>query len=138
MTLDPATPGYADIDLQAHPPAVRFPAVYNAAVDLVDRHLVAGDGARIAYRDDQDVYRYAELAQRVDAAGAALRSVGVEPEQRVLLLMLDSIDFPAVFLGAIKLGAVPVPVNTLLKPADYAFFARDSRARAIVVSEALL
>jgi benzoate-CoA ligase family protein len=114
------------------------PAVYNAAVDLVDRHLAEGRGARIAYHDDHGSYRYAELAQRVDAAGAALAAAGVEPEQRVLLLLRDSIDFPAVFLGAIKLGAVPVPVNTMLRPADYAFFAGDSRARAIVVSEALL
>jgi benzoate-CoA ligase len=115
-----------------------FPARYNAAVDLVDRHIVEGRGARIAYRDDRGSYSYGELAERVDAAGAALATLGVEPEQRVLLLLHDTIDFPAVFLGAIKLGAVPVPLSTMMTPADYAFFVRDSRARAIVVSEPLV
>ena len=61
----------------------------------------------------------------------------MQPEQRVLLLMLDTVDFVAAFLGAMKIGAVPVPVNTLLKPHDYAFFLRDSRARVAVVSDAL-
>jgi acyl-CoA synthetase (AMP-forming)/AMP-acid ligase II len=56
----------------------------------------------------------------------------------VVLLMLDTIDFPAMFLGAIKAGAVPVPVNTLLKGHDYAFFLRDSRAVAVVASDALV
>src|SRR5579884_708495 len=115
-----------------------FPPVYNAAVDLVDRHVTAGRGGRIAYRDDGTTYTYAELRERVDRAGQALAGLGIEPEQRVLLLLLDTIDFPSVFLGASKLGAVPVPVNTLLKPADYGHFLRDSRARAVVVSEALV
>jgi benzoate-CoA ligase family protein len=115
-----------------------FPPRYNAAVDLVDRHVAEGRGARLAYRDDRGRYSYAELLQRVDAAGGALAALGIEPEERVLLLLHDTIDFPALFLGAMKLGAVPVPLNTMMTPADYAFFARDSRARAIVVSDALL
>src|SRR5205823_3400801 len=77
-------------------------------------------------------------AERVNAAGNVLRGLGVQTEQRVLLAMLDTIDFPAMFLGAIKAGIVPVPLNTLLKPPDYAHFVRDSRARAVVVSDALL
>jgi benzoate-CoA ligase family protein len=111
---------------------------YNAAADLVDRHLAEGRGASIAYRDDRGVYTYAELAERVNRAGNALAELGIEPEHRVLLLMLDTIDFVALFLGAMKLGAVPIPINTLLKPADYAFYLRDSRARVVVVSDALL
>jgi non-ribosomal peptide synthetase component F len=102
-----------------------FSARYNATVDLVDRHVAEGRGARLAYRDDRGSYSYAELSARVDAAGGALAALGIEPEQRVLLLLLDTIDFPAVFLGALKLGAVPVPVSTMLTPADYAW----SRAR---------
>ena len=124
--------------MKAHPPALHFPPVYNAAVDLVDRHVAEGRGERVAFIDDRGVYTYAELARRVDAAGHALRELGVEAEQRVLLLMVDSIDFPAVFLGAMKIGAVVVPVSTMLKPADYAFFVRDSRARVVVVSDALV
>src|SRR5439155_9311210 len=67
----------------------------------------------------------------------ALRSVGLGPEQRVLMVMLDTVDFMATFFGAIKIGAVAVPVNTLLTTADYAHFLADSRARVLVVSDAL-
>jgi len=111
---------------------------YNAASDLLDRHVIAGRGDRIAYRDDRGTYTYADLVRRVDATGRALARLGIEPEQRVLMVMLDSIDFVATFLGAMKIGAVPVPVSTMLKPADYAYFLADSRARALVVSDALL
>ncbi len=121
-----------------HAPAPHFPPVYNAAVDLVDRHVAEGRGERVAFIDDRGSYTYAELARRVDAAGHALLGLGLEPEQRVLLLLLDTIDFPAVFLGAIKAGLVPIPVSTMLKPADYAHYLRDSRARAVVISDALL
>ncbi len=128
----------SELDLGASPPRVTFPARYNAAADLVDRQVSTGRGARIAYVDDRERVTYAELADRVNRAGRALEALGVVAEQRVLLVMLDTIDFPAVFLGAMKLGAVPVPVNTLLTPEDYAYMARNSRARVIVVSDALL
>jgi benzoate-CoA ligase family protein len=110
--------------------------MYNAAVELLAR-APSVDGARVAYLDDRGSYRYSELRERVNAAGNALRAIGIEPEQRVLLVLLDTIDFPSLFLGAIKIGAVPVPVSTMLTPSDYAFFLRDSRARAVVVSESL-
>jgi len=132
------TEAFADIDLSVAPPRVTFPRLYNAVVDLVDRHLTAGRGGRLAYRDDREAVTYAELAQRIDRAGRALQALGVAMEERVLLVMLDSIDFVAVFLGAIKIGAVPVPVNTLLTTADYALIGRDCRARLAVVSDALL
>jgi benzoate-CoA ligase family protein len=128
---------YAEITQGEDAPFVRFPRVYNAAVDLVDRHLAQGRGARIAYLDDERTYSYAELQTRVDAAAHALASLGLEAEQRVLLLLPDVIEFPALFLGAMKLGAVPVPVSTMLRPDDYAHFVRDSRARVIVVHERL-
>lgn len=117
--------------------SLKFPEVYNATTDLVDRHLSEGRGARRAYVDDLGAYSYAELSARVDAAGHALATLGVQAEQRVLLMLVDSVDFPALFLGAMKIGAVPVPVSTLLKPADYAFFLRDSRANVVAVSDAL-
>jgi len=128
---------WAELHLDESPPRVSFPRPYNAAADLVDRHVAAGRGTRIAYGDDRGTYSYADLAERVARAGGALAGLGVQPEQRVLLVMLDTIDFPAVFLGAMKLGAVPVPVNTLLTSADYAHMLRDSRARVVVVSDAL-
>ena len=118
-------------------PEIVLPRDYNAAVDLIERNLKAGRGGKAAFHDDRGNYTYANLAERVDRASNALRGLGIEPEQRVLLCLLDSIDFPTMFLGAIKAGVVPVPVNTLLTTADYDFMLRDSRARALVVSAAL-
>ena len=111
---------------------------YNAAVDLLAPNLAAGRADRIAYIDDREQVSFAALAERVDRAGNVLRGLGVQPEQRVFMAMLDTIDFVAVFLAALKIGAVPVPVNTLLQPADYAPMLHTSRARVLVVSDALL
>jgi benzoate-CoA ligase len=113
-------------------------ATYNAAVDLIERNLRAGRGDKVAFRDDAGSHSYAQVAERVDRFASALQVAGVEPEQRILLCLTDTIDFPTVFLGAIKAGVVPVAVNTLLKPADYDYMLRDSRARMLVVSETLL
>jgi benzoate-CoA ligase family protein len=125
------------VDRRVSPPHVNVPRRYNAAVDFIDRNLAEGRGAKIAVRDDRGAYSYAELAERVARAGNMMRDLGVRLEDRVLMLMLDTADFPAVFFGAIKLGAVPIPVNTLLTTADYDFMLRDSRARLLVVSAAL-
>ena len=119
------------------PPRLSFPRQYNAASDLVDRHLAEGRAAAVAYVDDAGTHTYGALAERVNRAGNALRALGVQAEQRILMVMLDTIDFAAVFLGAIKIGAVPVPVNTLLPAADYVHMADDSRARVLVASDAL-
>ncbi len=118
-------------------PQIAIPRDYNAAVDLIERNLQAGRGTKIAFRDDRTALSYAALAERVDRAANALRGLGIEPEQRVLLCLLDTVDFPTLFLGAIKAGIVPVAVNTLLTTADYDFMLRDSRARVLVVSDAL-
>src|SRR5579863_2246575 len=115
--------------------AFTVPRDYNAAVDLIGRNLGAGRGGKVAVRDDRGAYTYAELAERVDRAANALRGLGLEPEHRVLLCLLDTIDFPTVFLGAIKAGIVPIPVNPQLPTSDYDFLLRDSRARALVVSD---
>ena len=120
-----------------HAPRVSIPRDYNAATDLLDRNLAAGRGDKLAFIDDRSSLTYAQLAERVDRAAGALRRLGVQPEQRVMLCMLDTVDFPVAFLGAIKAGMVPVPVNTLLTTADYEFMLRDSRARALIVSDAL-
>jgi benzoate-CoA ligase len=129
---------YATIDRTHWPLRVTFPRPYNTAVDLVDRHVAEGRGERIAYVDDYGPVTYAELGARVDRAGHALRALGVHREERVMLVMLDTVDFVAVFLGAMKIGAVPVPVNTLLQPDDYTYLVADSRARVVVVSDHLL
>ena len=126
------------VDRSVSPARVTFPAPYNAASDLVDRQLEAGHGDRVAFQDDTRTLTYATLAEQVQRAGNALLALGLQPEQRVLLVMLDTVDFPVVFLGAIRAGLVPVPVNTLLTEADYRYLATDSRARAVIVSDALL
>ena len=113
-----------------------LPREYNAAVDLVGRN--AGRGAKAAFIDDTGTCTYAQLAERVDSAANALRSLGINREERVGIAMLDSADWPAIFLGAIKAGVVPVAMNTLLTPSDYEYQLKDSRSRALFVSEPLL
>ena len=117
---------------------MEIPREYNAAVDLVGRNLAAGRGAKTAFIDDAGRCTYAELAERVDRAANALRSIGIRREERIAIAMLDTIEWPVLFLGAIKAGIVPVALNTLLTPADYEYQLRDSRSQAVFVSEPLL
>jgi len=133
-----ADSGVSNADPGLPPPTVEIPRDYNAAHDLIERNLAGGRGAKTAYIDDEGRYTYAELAERANRAGSALRALGLEMEDRVMLCHLDTIDWPAVFLGAIKAGLVPIAVNTLLTSADYEFMLNDSRAKALVVSAALL
>src|SRR6185312_71570 len=93
-------------------PHIELPRRYNAAVDLIERNLKAGRADKVAFRDDDGAMTYGDLAERADRAANMLRGLGVEPEQRIVLCMLDSNDLPAMFLGAIKAGSVPVPINT--------------------------
>ncbi len=125
-------------DHSVSPPRVTVPRRFNAAHDLLERNLRAGRGERLAFIDDRGSCTYAELARRVDRFASSLAGLGLRAEDRVMLCMLDTTDWPVVFLGAIKAGVVPVAVNTLLKPQDYEYMLRDSRARALFVSAALL
>jgi len=113
-----------------------LPRDYNAAVDLVGRN--AGRGSKVAYIDDGGSCTYGELAERVDRAANALLAMGLAREDRIGIAMLDSADWVALFLGAIKVGIVPVAMNTLLTPKDYEYQLRDSHSRAVFVSEPLL
>ena len=111
---------------------------YNAADDLLSRNINAGRADKIAFIDASGSYTYAEVARRVNRAAHALRARRIEPEQRVVLCMLDTIDLVAAFLGAIKAGIVPIPINTRLTERDYAYIVDDSRAAGLIVSEPLL
>ena len=111
---------------------------YNAAVDLLERNLTPERASRIAFIDEGGPHSYAELVERANRCANVLRELGVQPEQRVLLCLYDSIDFPACFLGAIKAGVVPVPINTVWSASDYAYVLSDSRASAAIVSEGRL
>jgi benzoate-CoA ligase len=125
-------------DHSTSPPRLDIPRDYNAAVDLIERNLATGRAGKTAYIDDRGSYSFGELAERIDRFAGALAALGIEPEQRIALCLLDTIDFPVAFLGAIKAGIVPVAINTLLTTADYDFILRDSRARALFVSAPLL
>ena len=98
-----------------------LPEHFNAAAFFVDRHVAEGRGARPAFRFGGRAITYADLAASVDRCANALAALGVEVEHRVLLVLNDSPAFAAAFWGAAKLGAVAVPVNTLMTPAEYEF-----------------
>ena len=117
---------------------MELPREYNAAVDLIGRNLAAGRGGKVAYIDDTGSCTYAQLAERVDRAANALVAMGIRREDRIAIAMVDSVDWAALFLGAIKAGIVPVALNTLLTPADYEYQIKDSRAKAVFVSEPIL
>ena len=119
-------------------PAEALPDRFNAAEHFIDRHLREGRGDKVAIECGERRVTYAGLHAAVNRTGNALRELGVRMEERVLLLMLDGPEFLYAFFGAIKIGAVPVPVNTLLKPPDYEFLLNDCRARVAIVSAPLL
>jgi len=114
------------------PPGTTF----NFARHLLERNAKRPD--KIAYIDDSGELSYGALAERVRRMAAALLAIGVRREERVLLLMHDCNDWPVAFLGALYAGVVPVAVNTLLTPSDYAYMLRHSRSQAALVSAALL
>jgi benzoate-CoA ligase family protein len=113
-------------------PTSTLPNDYNAATAILDGALAAGWGERVALRTAGDNWTYAQLAAGANRAGNALRALNVAIEQRVALLLYDSPQFACAFYGAIKIGAVPVPLNTQLRPQDYAYMLADSRARVLV------
>jgi benzoate-CoA ligase family protein len=122
-------------------PSPAIPREYNFAADILKSNLDAGRAGKLAFidhrQDETKGWTYGELAERVERFGHVLRALGLRREERVLLCLLDTIDWPTAFLGAIKAGIVPVPVNTLLTEDDYRFMLEDSRARLLVVSEEL-
>ena len=115
-----------------------YPRVYNAAVDMVDRNVTHGRGAKPAFIDASETLTYGELQARCNRMGNLLATYGLPRESRIALLLLDSVDFPVAFWGAIKAGVVPVCLNTLLTTEQYAYILGDSRAKALFVSAPLL
>lgn len=111
---------------------------FNATAWFVHRHLGEGRGGRTVFTDPDRSLRWAELAERCNRFADALGRLGIEPEQRIALLMLDTVDYPVAFWGAIQAGVVPVAVNTLLPADQWASILADCRAKAVVVSAPLL
>ena len=115
------------------------PESFNAASHFVDGNVAAGRGGRMAIECGEERVSYDEVLANVNRCGRMLRDrLGVRPEERVLLLLYDGPAFVYAFFGAIKIGAVAVPLNTLWTAADYAHVLRDSRAAVLIASRELL
>ena len=116
-----------------------IPETFNAATYFVDRNVQEGRGAKVAVQCGEECVTYAQVLERVNRAGSALKDeLGVRPEERIMLLLVDSSEFIYSFFGAIKIGAVPIPTSTMWKSADYRYVLNDSGARVAIVSEGLL
>ena len=107
---------------------------FNACEYLLDRRVKDGDGGRVAITGSGGELSYVQLLDRVQRTAAALRELGLEPEQRVVMVMADSPDFVAVYLAAMRMGAIPVPVSTMLRAGGLAELLRDSRARILAIT----
>jgi benzoate-CoA ligase len=118
---------------------LHLPHQFNAAEFFVDRNIHEGRGAKVAIECGDERVTYQQLLERVNRIGSALRrELHVRMEERVLLLLLDGPEIVYSFFGAIKIGAVPVPGNTLWKTPDLEYVLNDSRARVLIAGDALL
>src|ERR1700730_7919896 len=113
---------------------ISLPDEFNAASYFVDRHIKDGRADKVAIECGEVHVTYRQLFERVNQVGNGLRALGVRIEERVFLLLLDSPEFAASFFGAIKIGAVPVPANTLLKSAYYEYVLKNWRSRAAIAT----
>jgi 4-hydroxybenzoate-CoA ligase len=111
---------------------------YNAAVDFVDRNVAEGRGDKIAFIDPSRNISYGELRDATARIGPMLARMGIERENRIALVLLDTVDFPILFWGAIRAGVIPVLLNTRLTVDQYRYLLEDSRAKLVFVSTPLL
>ena len=118
--------------------SLNLPEKFNAAEYFVDRHIRANRGHRVAVYCRNRKFTYTDIQIGINRFGNGLKSLGVAMENRVALLLHDTEVYPMAFWGAIKIGAVPICLNTLMRPKDYKYFLEDSRARVLVVDHALL
>ena len=111
---------------------------YNAVTDFVDVNVARGNGGKVAFKEKDRALTYGELQASSCRFGRGLYKLGLRPESRIVLLHLDTIEFPIAFWGAIRAGVIPIPLNTLLTPEQYAYIIEDSRAEAILISPQLV
>ncbi len=111
---------------------------YNAVTDLVDAPVARGLAGKTAFIDGESALTYGELQARSCRFASALLDIGLRPEERLALLLYDTVDFPVAFWGGVRAGIVALPLNTLLTAEQYAYILGDSRAAAIVASASLL
>ncbi|HET6929668.1 MAG TPA: AMP-binding protein, partial [Candidatus Acidoferrum sp.] len=110
---------------------------FNLTDYFVDRHLKEGRVQKVAIRSGDSVYTYGVLAASINRAGNGLLRLGLQQQQRVLLLLPDSPEFAVAYFAAIKIGAVAVPTSTAARTADYDHFLRESETRILIVHSAL-
>ncbi len=115
-------------------PLVTIPDQFNVTNAFLDRNVMEGRGAKTAIYYEGRGYSYAEIAELANRVGNGLLDLGLDMEQRTALLLLDSPQLAAAFFGAIKIGAVPVVMNTSMRPNDYVYLLNDSRARVLIIS----
>ena len=111
---------------------------YNAAVDFVDRNVAEGRGDKAAFIDPSRNLTYGELRDAAARIGPMLARLGIEKENRIAIVLLDTVEFPILFWGAIRAGIVPVLLNTRITVDQYRYLLEDSRSKAVFVSAALL
>ncbi len=115
-----------------------YPRQYNAAADLVDRHIWQGRCTKIAFIDPARSLTYGGLAAESNQAANLMQTLGLRQEERIACVLQDTCDYPVIFWGAVKAGIVPVALNTLLTPDQLRYILEDSRARVLFVSAPLL
>ncbi|TSK06000.1 MAG: benzoate-CoA ligase family protein [Geobacter sp.] len=120
------------------PYSLNLPDAFNAADYFVDRNVREGRGEKAAVLCEDRLLTYAGMQDGMNRFGNALKSLGVRMEERVSLLLLDTEVYPQAFFGAIKIGAVPVCLNTMNRSQDFRFYLNDSRTRVLVVDAPLL
>ncbi len=114
------------------------PRQYNAVTDFIDRHVNGGRGEKIAFIDADTSVTYGELCGHTHRVANLLKSHGLEAENRVALLAYDTVQWPAIFWGAIRAGVIPAALNTMLGTDQYRYILQDTRPRALFISAALL
>jgi benzoate-CoA ligase len=117
---------------------MNLPDQFNLVSHFVDRHVREGRGHKIAIVCGDRRWTYRELAAQVNRAGRAFERMGLQEEQRVLLVLPDIPEFAAAYFGAMKIGAVAVPTSTALRSSDYTYFLEESRAKAAIIHSSLL
>jgi len=108
---------------------------FNATDHFLDQNIRRGLGQKVAVYTEHRNYTYNDIQKMANKSANAFRELGVMVDDRILILMLDVPQFYAIFWGAIRIGAVPIPINTMLSADDYEYYLNDSRARVLVISE---
>ncbi len=109
-----------------------IPQYYNVTTKLIDEMVEKGLGEKVAVYYKDKTYTYAEMQSLINRVGNALKILGVHMEERVMLVMYDSPEAMACFYGAIKIGAIPTPVNYMYTMHDYRYLLNNSRARTLI------